>query len=92
MSAPRETDSNARFVQFANYLSIFFRAYQQSLTVVQRGDSERTEKKLDATYRSLDLLRAKLVENPYELDVYFISTGRRRKGKAIRLTSKQLSS
>ncbi|KAH9171186.1 NAD-P-binding protein [Lactarius sanguifluus] len=36
-----------------------------------KGYEERTGKKLDVNYRSLDSLRAKLAENPYDLDAYF---------------------
>ncbi|KAI9437594.1 NAD-P-binding protein [Lactarius indigo] len=36
-----------------------------------KGYEERTGKKLDVNYRSLDSLRAKVAENPYDLDAYF---------------------
>ncbi|KAH9055465.1 NAD-P-binding protein [Lactarius vividus] len=38
---------------------------------VFKGYEERTGKKLDVTYRSLDSLRAKVAKNPYDLDAYF---------------------
>ena len=58
----------------------------QSFNKMFGCDSERTEKNLNVTWHSFGSLPAKLA---HHLDVYFINlTGRRRKGKAIRLTSK----
>lgn len=42
----------------------------QSLNEIFRGYEERTGTKLDVTYRTVDSLRAKLKENPYDFDAY----------------------
>lgn len=41
-----------------------------SFNEIFKAYEERTGTKLDVTYRPLDSLRAKLVENPYDLDAY----------------------
>ncbi|KAH9032463.1 NAD-P-binding protein [Lactarius pseudohatsudake] len=41
-----------------------------SFNEIFKGYEERTGKKLDVTYRSLDSLRAKLAENPQDFDAY----------------------
>ncbi len=60
------------YVQVVSYLSIFALTSDasQSFNEIFKGYEERTGKKLDVTYRSLDSLRAKLVENPQDFDAY----------------------
>ncbi|KAH9055456.1 NAD-P-binding protein [Lactarius vividus] len=41
-----------------------------SFNEIFKGYEERTGKKLDVTYRSLDSLRAKIAENPQDFDAY----------------------
>jgi hypothetical protein len=56
--------------------SVFFRAYldaSQTFNEIFKGYEERTGTKLDVNYRSLNALRAKVAENPHDLDAYLLN-------------------